>query len=912
MTNHPALLNSKRRHEKRTYTPLIVDEPGRDDGTDALGLAARVRGLMLTSGELAQLRESLDAPGQLSALNAIGDLTTAVSGAGVLAAASNLLSASLDDLRSVSNALGQLRSAAADQLASALHDLDKSHTAETRYSSVPSRRPADPPPISTSAPHSSGHGLGSLIGDSLEKLTSRPPADAVPESARNFELFVPAGVSTAPRAADLAMAAAGSSQKATPVRMLQIALGPGLSERAPSVLAWGLEKRPEQLRPLLDIAEPYMPSAADPASGITGALSNLTRLHLLTKLFNQSLTQRPLQPLGLLHLERLEMIPLPVERGELAYSLPLAPDEKVTLAHREWSVREEQFSEFIEDVLENFSEQGVAQTDDIALSTSTQSSHNNALSMSQPVASAPGVHVTAPLDTTTSATVDDTATKEESKSQSRTVTALASTRTMKDHKISFTVTTVSGMEDFTAHLIENKHTDKSMRVDYFKRVRKWQSDLYRYGVRLTYDVVLPDPGARLRSREVEIQNIADELATEFDLQLAPSQITVFNWEQLASQYGVALPSPPDQVRHIEASQPVSFTTPNDVVTGSDGVKYVTHHRVTTLNVTTPQNFQLSNLNVYTSIQSWKTDPNYSGWVSAYAGQSVNVALADSGGYCTLNWNLNGGQVPADGQITVFFRMQVAQSGLLRVTGTFVPTESYMEEWRLAAWTIIRDAATAKAAQHRSYLRERQAGLQKQISGDDPVRLRRMEREAIMRSVLEWLFPGFQDASSVLANLPSPGDLDPGTWQQVMQYGEYIKFVQTAIDWDNVIVFLYPYFWDTIWHEQEKLFLNHPDPVHREFLRSGAARVILAIQPGFEEQVVALLDQGQLGNLPNQSRFREALDYVQTTNAAYAKTTTGGGPSEDPKEPGVLIGSWTDYTPSSALDIQTTLIPVTVG
>ena len=132
----------------------------------------------------------------------------------------------------------------------------------------------------------------------------------------------------------------------------------------------------------------------------------------------------------------------------------------------------------------------------------------------------------------------------------------------------------------------------------------------------------------------------------------------------------------------------------------------------------------------------------------------------------------------------------------------------------------------------------------------------------------------------------------------MQYGEYIKFVQTAIDWDNVMVFLYPYFWDTIWHEQEKLFLNHPDAVHREFLRAGAARVILAIQPGFEEQVVSLLDQGQLGNLPNQSRFREAIDYVQTINADYAKTTTGGGPSEDLKEPGVLIGSWTDYTPSS--------------
>ena len=60
-------------------------------------------------------------------------------------------------------------------------------------------------------------------------------------------------------------------------------------------------------------------------------------------------------------------------------------------------------------------------------------------------------------------------------------------------------------------------------------------------------------------------------------------------------------------------------------------------------------------------------------------------------------------------------------------------------------------------------------------------------------------------------------------------------------------------------------------MHREFLRAGAARVILAIQPGFEEQVVSLLDQGQLGNLPNQNRFQVAIDYVQKANADFAKT-----------------------------------------
>jgi hypothetical protein len=916
MKEHPTLINSKRRHEKRIYTPLIIDDPAEGDTTDALGLAARVRGLMLTSSELAQLRERLDTPGQLGALGAISDLTNAVSGSAVLAAASNLIRAARDDVRSVSDALGEVRSSAASQLASALHDLDKSHLSQARYSGVATEpRPVNP--VHTSSPattHSLGHGLGALIEDSIERLTGKSPSDATPIPPRDVKLHVPEGLLSAPRAAELALAATRPSQKTTPVRMLRIALGPSLAERAPAVLAWGLQHRPEQLRPLLNLAEAYMPETTDPAARITGALANVTRLHLLTKLFSQSLTERPLQPIGLLHLERLEMIPLALERGELAYSLPLAPNEKVTLAHREWSVREEQFSEFIEDVLENYSEQGVAQTDDIALSTSTQSSHNNALSMSQPIASAPGVHVTAPLDTTTSATVDDTATKEESKSQSRTVTALASTRTMKDHKISFTVTTVSGMEDFTAHLIENKHANKSMRVDYFKRVRKWQSNLYRYGVRLTYDVVLPDPGARLRAREVELQKIADELATEFHLELAPSQITVFNWEALADQYGVGLPAPPDEVRQIETAQGLNYATPYDLNTISgDGSKWHESQRLTSLSITVPLDYTLSNLYIEASFVTFFENTLPPGSVVVYYGPSWNSAVPDpSNHWVTLQLNVGPEQVPAEGQITILFVTQFAASGTLKIGATVVPSESTMESWRLACWTIIRDSAAARAAQHRSYLRERQGALQKQIAGDDPVRLRRTEREAIMRSVLEWLFPGFQDASSVLANLPSPGYLDPGTWQQLMQYGEYIKFVQTAIDWDNVIVFLYPYFWDTIWHEQEKLFLNHPDPVHREFLRAGAARVILAIQPGFEEQVVTLLDQGQLGNLPNQSRFRKAIDYVQASNATYAKTATGGGPSEDPKEPGVLIGTWTDYTPSSALDIETALIPVTTG
>jgi hypothetical protein len=145
----------------------------------------------------------------------------------------------------------------------------------------------------------------------------------------------------------------------------------------------------------------------------------------------------------------------------------------------------------------------------------------------------------------------------------------------------------------------------------------------------------------------------------------------------------------------------------------------------------------------------------------------------------------------------------------------------------------------------------------------------------------------------------------------MEYGEYIKFVQTAIDWNNVIVFLYPYFWDTYWNQDEKLFLDHPDAIHREFLRAGAARIVLAIKPGFEEDVVSLLDQGQLGKLPVNHPFQKIAADVAKANQEYEKTAWSDGAREgdNPRVPGKLIGSWFDYTPTGALDIDVTLTKV---
>jgi hypothetical protein len=67
------------------------------------------------------------------------------------------------------------------------------------------------------------------------------------------------------------------------------------------------------------------------------------------------------------------MSPMAIERGELLYTLPPAPGEKVTFSHKKWTLREEEYSRFIQDYFENYSEGGVVEKTDIGVASRSES-----------------------------------------------------------------------------------------------------------------------------------------------------------------------------------------------------------------------------------------------------------------------------------------------------------------------------------------------------------------------------------------------------------------------------------------------------------------------------------------------------------------------------------------------------------
>ena len=196
---------------------------------------------------------------------------------------------------------------------------------------------------------------------------------------------------------------------------------------------------------------------------------------------------------------------------------------------------------------------------------------------------------------------------------------------------------------------------------------------------------------------------------------------------------------------------------------------------------------------------------------------------------------------------------------------------------------------------------------------DALTLRKLEREEIMKGFLRWTFgPTFDFAPAVAGPLYNADGsvFSKGIQATMLDHGRMISFLHQAIEWENMNYFLYPYFWSqaSTWHERLRLSAN--DPIHEAFLRSGAARVVLTIRPGWEKAFLTFLATLSMNAvLPDDHPYMTIAQELES----YAKTNYPGIVPANPEEvdpdkateaaEGILIGAWYEYTPTSGVDIK---------
>src|SRR5439155_1185497 len=179
------------------------------------------------------------------------------------------------------------------------------------------------------------------------------------------------------------------------------------------------------------------------------ALANIARTVVDT--FSRSVT---VSPVGMLHLERVEMAPAGVERGELLATIPLAPGETTAVEQKEWTVTEEDLSTIVTDSLEDYTERGVTEKSELAQATVSESKRSQQLGLSSSISGSYGF-VTFSASANFSTAIEATDSKKESRSEAKEITSKASSRVKKERKVTIQTKTVTGTEETTTRELTN-------------------------------------------------------------------------------------------------------------------------------------------------------------------------------------------------------------------------------------------------------------------------------------------------------------------------------------------------------------------------------------------------------------------------------------------------------------------------
>lgn len=261
--------------------------------------------------------------------------------------------------------------------------------------------------------------------------------------------------------------------------------GPGVFATVPAAALAAFGKGLADLRRrAVDTLTPG-PSNAPGVAGVTGLVATVPTLGDALNALNNSLVANKgfeanvsATPIGMLNLERLEMTPAGIERGELLATIPLAPSEQTSVVQKEWSVTTREFTSIVTDSLENISETGVTENTELAQSTTSQVQHSNQFNINSTVSGGFGFvtgSVTASFgsqDATSQSATD-------SRKHAIETTRKASSRVKQEHKTTISTTTVTGTSETTTRTLVNPSATDPMRIDYFSLIRKWRVRLFR-------------------------------------------------------------------------------------------------------------------------------------------------------------------------------------------------------------------------------------------------------------------------------------------------------------------------------------------------------------------------------------------------------------------------------------------------
>lgn len=417
---------------------------------------------------------------------------------------------------------------------------------------------------------------------------------------------------------------------------------------------------------------------------------------------------------------------------------------------------------------------------------------------------------------------------------SRAVTDAVSASSMNRTRKASVLRQLRRTEDSLVHVVDNTPAAAARFGVYQWLDKIYQAQVFKYGSRLLYDLIVPEPAALFR-------------------------------EALARPRG----------RGALPPKPAAFTVPADQLSSANWSYYATGHRATGVDAPplaqvcvtenigqkAPDPFSgelnASNLEIGEcrktviprgyKAASYRVVALASGWPPPYILRVLigsKVVFIDDWSVKVFSGKLDGEVetipvgVIADGNGT----SQGLSTLALGVEIICVPTNDTIAAWQTKAHGLITAANQQRFADYEERIAERNAIARLQLQALTADQKQAVVRTEVKRTALAVLtnqnFSGFNSMKLDSLGFPYP---DAGA---TVALSAYIRFFEQAVEWDHLECAFMPYFWGSRTSWVSKLLGLERDPRFAAFLGSGAARVVLPIRPGYEVAFETFLNTGK--------------------------------------------------------------------
>jgi hypothetical protein len=571
-----------------------------------------------------------------------------------------------------------------------------------------------------------------------------------------------------------------------------------------------------------------------------------------------SAASRGIRPLGIGDLLVVKQDLLRYATGEVAHIENVLKSEFKSRKHSR--IRETEEIIVIETETVEESEKDLQSTERFELSTETQKTIESDMSLEA------GVSVTASYGVTSLTAHADFALSQSSSEANKQASTFAKevtersvSRIMQRAREERTRRTLERFEEHNEHGFDNKTGN-----DHVIGVYRWVDKYYKarvvnYGRRMMMEFIVPEPAAfylylqankRPALEGVTLQR--PEEPTVSGRRLRPEDLNKWNYTHYVAKYNVqdVEPYPAEVVRRSSAvAQAVQDSTKNSAVATTDEKLIV------------PQGYKCYDVFGELGYQGKKDTPYF---VECFiAGQRWgSVTALDVENIIPIS---------VKGWLTAFH---------VNVTAICKLKPEARADWQVKTYEAIMNAYERALADYNEQVAAAQIQAGVQIEGRNPEFNRRIEREELKKGALrlltndyamtrvsgEWRF--FEQFNA----MQPTGQYPEFNIDETSVEGKMIQFFEQAFEWENTTYLLYPYIWGRKQNWDDVFPLNDPDPQFRDFLRAGAARVIVPVHPSYNETILHYLNTNDIWNGGDPPTLDDPL-YVSIVDELKSDTGT---------------------------------------